>query len=328
MERQMTSAFLIVAVVLTAPPLKPAEDRITIGVKDKIVHMKPDGTDVVSVNFPDGLTLPAGINFSPDRRFGVSLDQTGSTRFVTKSKLVMIRIEKKTKPFTLDGYIVGQCFFSANGSKVYFTGAKGDEIDPAKMRTAGAFVLDVETKKLEPLPVPEKHTLVAVAPDGKTLFTGKIEEGNNNKYTRKNYLVLPDGKPVEVLKENLFTSSVCFSPDGSKVAMQATDTNVTPAGATGKKREYLILDVATKQVRPFRDMPKEGVDAGLVWSPTGSRLAYARADVRSALNDQKGQLVPDMSEIEYKVFVADADGGNPKEVYKTKGFIHGAFMWK
>jgi len=35
-----------------------------------------------------------------------------------------------------------------------------------------------------------------------------------------------------------------------------------------------------------------------------------------------------MREYEYKVFVADADGGNPKEVYKTKGTQFRAFMWK
>lgn len=337
----MPTALVLSMCLVTAPPPKPAanEGRITVWSGDKCEHFRPDGGDVTSVKWPDGLTVATVWALTPDRKFVVHLDRAGSTAAVTKTKLIVTPVEGDGKPFALDGYVVGQVVPSPVGSMVYFTGAKGDELETEKVRSAGAFTLDLASKKVEPFPVPEKHTLAAVAPDGKTRLTYKIDT-DNNTYSRKTFLVPPDGKPIEVLKENVFTSMTSFSPDGSKVLMQAIEyTGVQPAGNGGfrvtgsKPREYLILDVATKQTRPLRDIPKEGYLNGLAWSPDGTRVAYLWYDPQTALaaavpvpaGAPGGVIRPDY---EYKVFVADADGANPKEVHKTKGIGSKFFMWK
>lgn len=337
-------ATLILSGVFFAPPPVPAakEGRITVWVGDKFEHFCPDGSDVVPIAIPKGVKFDGPCALTPNQKYVVHRDVTGTTRTVAKTKLIITPLFGEGKQYTLDGYVVGQLNITPDGSKAIFTGAKGDELEIEKMLSAGGFSLDLATKKVEPINLPTKHSLFSVAPDGKTFLTVSIES-DNNTYSRRTYIVLPDGKPVEVLKETVFTLKASFSPDGTKVLIHAKEyTDVQSNGnggyrATGSKpSELLILDLQTKKILPVCDLPMEGILNGLVWSPDGTRVAYLWHDPR---NTRSAAALPVPAgapggivrpEHEYTVFVADVDGADRKVVYKSKTEVPGfrAFMWK
>ena len=337
-------AVLAAALALAAPPPKPIaySGRITLWVGDKCEHFKPDGGDAVALTVPGN--APYGLKVTPDRKAFVSVDRSAGKPAVVPAggevygKLAVTAFAESDRPFALDGYLAHYYNLILDGSRVFFIGGKGDEVTEAIVKSPAAFVLDVATNTVEPIPLPEKHTLAAVSADGRTYFTTRIDS-DNNTYSKKSFLVSAGGKPVEVLKENVFTSYVAFSPDGSKLIMQAVEyTDVQPAGNGGmrvggtKPREYLVLDTATKTTKPVRNLPTDGYLIGFAWSPDGTQIAYVHYDPRAA---NQGVVVPAPGggmmrqvEYEYKVMVSDADGGNAKEVYKTKGNTVRAFMWK
>jgi hypothetical protein len=286
---------------------------------------------------PDGIDpTQNGFGISPNREYAIHFDRTGSNKAagVTKSKLVVTPLVGDGKPFALEGFVVMGRLFSADGSKLYLYGGKGDKLDVDQVKVATHFVLNLHTKKLEQIDLPEKHRLQAVAPDGNTFITSRIE-ADNNSYSQKNYLVVAGRKPVEVYKENVFPVQLTFSPDGSKVLTRWIEyINVRPNGKGGfdidgvKPVQYVVLDVDTKKTQPLKNMPADEYLSGWAWSPDGSRFAYVHYNGANVpvVPAPGGGAIP-RREYEYKVFVADADGENPKVVYKTKGTGFRAFMW-
>jgi dipeptidyl aminopeptidase/acylaminoacyl peptidase len=313
----MTIALLLAACVLVAPP----EGRITVWVGDKVEHFKPDGTDVQKVELPDGYPVNVSTMFNPARSASQVVDvaATDLTKGIDRGRLILAPVAEKEPYYILEGYVVLRAWYSADGKKVYFVGGKGDELPQTLTTAIHSYVMDVATKNVQEVILPEKHTLEAVSPDGKAFVTAKVEADLVN-YSRRTYLV-PAGKgdPAELLGPNVFPSNLRFSPDGTKLLARRTEyAEVYSNGKGGfrsdgvKPREYVVVDLATRKETKLLLTEEAGLIVALDWSPDGTKLVFLRPEGR-----------------QYKVTVADAAGTNAKEIYKLPGKPDRAFIqWR
>jgi len=312
----MLQTLLLTAAALAAPP----EGRITLWVGDKVEHFKPDGSDVQKVELPDGYPVNSSTQFNPDRSASLLVDvaATDLTKGIDRGRLILAPVDETKPYFVLEGYVVLRAFYSTDGKKVYFVGGKGDELPRALSTGYRSYGMDVAAKNVQEVPLPEKHTLEAVSPDGKTFVTAKVEADLVN-YTRRTYLVTAGGEPVEVFGPNVFPSNLRFSSDGKKLLARRAEFTGVYSNVKGgfrseeaKPREYAVVDVATRKETKLPLNEEDGPIAALDWSPDGKQLVYLRPEGR-----------------EYKVLVAKADGKNPKEIYKTVGKSDRAFIrWR
>jgi len=338
----MVQLAVIAALALAAPPPKPTANpgRITLWLGDKCEHFKPDGKELTTLTVPAQLAY--GFRMTPDHRAYVGIDYTQRQAVIppggTFGRIVITPLGEPCKAVTIDGYLAQGFTGTIHGTRAYFTGGKGDEITEDMAKSPAAFALDVETKKVTPIPLPEKHTLFAVAPDGQSFLTTRIDQ-DATSYARRTFRVTPDGKPTEILKANVFPTMLTFSPDGSKVlalTTEYTDAKPVPGGGIqmggSKPREYKVLDPVTNTSTPLRYTPAQ-TDwvSGWDWSPNGSQIALLVYD----RNSRSFETVPapgggqmQQTVYDYRVLVAEADGSNAKEVFRTKGSSVKTFMWK
>jgi hypothetical protein len=330
------------ALALAAPPAKPAATpgRITVWLGDQCEHFKPDGRDVVKLTVP--AHLPYGFRLTPDRQAMVSINyiprQAAFPTVGSFGRIVVTPIGEPDNAYTVEGYLAQSFTGTLHGSRAYFTGGKGDDITEEMAKSSASFVLDVDTKKVTPIPLPEKHKLYAVAPDGQSFLTTRIDQ-DANTYAHRTYRATPGGRPTEILKENVFPTMLTISPDGSKVlalTTEYTDVKPNPNGgfqAGGSKpREYKVLDPVTNQATPLRYTPgPNDWVSGWDWSPNGTHVAllvYDRTTRTFENIPAGGGMQQSVAFYEYRVLLADADGSNAKEVYRTKGSSVKTFMWK
>jgi dipeptidyl aminopeptidase/acylaminoacyl peptidase len=312
----MGLALFVAALALAAPP----EGRITVWAGDKIEHFMPDGSDVQKVELPDGYPVNSSTQFNPNRSASLLVDTaaTDLTKAIDRGRLILAPVDEKVPYFVLEGYVVLRAWYSADGKKVYFVGGKGDELPRALTTGYRSYGMDVATKNVQEVMLPEKHTLEAVSPDGRTFVTGKVEADLVN-YTRRTYLVAAGGEPTELFGPNVFPSNLKFSPDGKKLlARRAEFTGVYSNGKGGfrsdeaKPREYAVVDVASRKELKLAVNEDDGPIASLDWSPDGTKIVFLRPEGR-----------------QYKVQVAAADGKNAKEIYKANAKPDRAFViWR
>src|SRR5262245_63424591 len=134
----MPALFLFVACCVAAPP----EGRITVWVSDKFEHFKPDGTDVKTLELPDGYPASASSTPVPDRSAAVLIDPraTDPTKGIERGQLAVAPLAEKEPNFILAGYVALSMVLSEDGKKVYFVGAKGEELPRGLTTVPGNFV--------------------------------------------------------------------------------------------------------------------------------------------------------------------------------------------
>lgn len=312
------TAMLLFAACLVAAPQAKAEGRITVWLGDKIEHFKPDGSDVQKEELPDGYPVSPTTVFTPDRKASVVVDVSGTnvSQGIDRGRLIVAPRDEKEAYFVLEGYVILRAVLSADGSKVYFVGDKADEL-PRKLTTVYRnYYLDLSTKSVAELKLPDKHTVEGISPDGKAFVTAKVE-ADLVKYTRQTFLTpAAGGEPAELFAANVFPSLLRFSPDGKKLLARRSEFEGVFSNGKGgfraetaKPREYVVVDVATRKETKLPLTEDDGPVTAWDWSPDGKRIVYLRPAGRAV-----------------KVFVADADGANAKEIYQTAGKPDRAFV--
>jgi hypothetical protein len=218
------------------------------------------------------------------------------------------------KPFTLDGYVAYKALVSANGATIYFAGAKGDQIERVKEPNIPVFALDVATKKVTAVALPERHVPFAVAADDKSFVTMKPETVNNRPVP-KFYFTPIGGKPVEVFAGLAPFQTFALSPDGTNVLALIRDRNASGGWVAA------TCDVTTGEVK--KRPVKSGMPIAVTWSPDGKRIAYLSLNPLSRVGG--------VTTVNCLVTVVDTTGDNAKEVYQKRiqgTEWSGALLWK
>jgi hypothetical protein len=323
---------------LAAPPATKTsvpDGRITIWVGDKIEHFKPDGSETATIDPSDEVKSHSyGIRISPDRSTACYRDVEFKGDEVITNRLVLAPVDGGTKSFVLAGYTVDQTAFATVGKRLFFSGSKGEK--KVADAVVELFEMNLTTKRIVTITrIPDKHGVSAISPTGVVLSSRA--ERSETTFSRRSYVLGTDGKPVEILTDILVPWNAEFSPAGTKFLFEGWEF-VSNKNADARKRKpltYQVFDVATKTAVPIRWFPvtPSGRLAGWAWSPNGSRISYVWYDstpiapVPPPRPAGGGKVAIPGPEYEFKVFVADADGGNPKETYKSKGARLRVFTW-
>jgi hypothetical protein len=327
----MLSLTVVTALALAAPPPSRINDnpgRIAVWLEDKIEHFDPDGGDVKPIMVPDGVAIPQySMRLAASRKYGIylkyNIDKFNRIPDWDNPRLGIIPLEAGRKPYHLESFVVYGPVLAFNEDKLYFRGDQGDNFDQFKTYNAPTYVLNLATNNIAAFPMPDRHEIVAVGRDGRTFFTRtRHVDLEKNTFSQKWYVIHNGERPVEVLNEKAIPRRPEFDPYGSKIVMDLTECSDVEVFVSGDKhmishhREkclgWVFLDVATRKVKPIQNLPTKSISY-LVLSPDGAKLAYLWRDPPNSV---------------VKVFVADADGSNPKEVYKTKSETAWALIWK
>lgn len=126
------------------------------------------------------------------------------------------------------------------------------------------------------------------SPDGRKIAFILVKDGK-----KVVHLMNPDGSALEpVTPATQSAIHPSFTPDG-KTILYCTDDDLRPPEKN--ESEIYAIDLATKRVRT---LISGGVNTFPVMSPDGTRIAYRK-------------IIGDMNS---EIFVADADGRNPKNL--------------
>ena len=106
-----------------------------------------------------------------------------------------------------------------------------------------------------------------------------------------------------VVQTQDYINGLQISPDGSSITFSST---TAAAALTNQQHSWIIPAPLGGQPRPALDPPNQG----LTWSPDGRRIGYMRA----------GGSAGDA------LWIADADGGNPREILPATGGLHAHWL--
>jgi hypothetical protein len=218
-----------------------------------------------------------------------------SRRSVIDSRIVLLDAATgQTVPFDLpNGYFVLRRSFAPNAMLMAFSGDYTPDPNDRSKNEYGVRVYDRRSGKVSHVYSGNVDSAAAWAPDSRHIAIWSGEFGSTDCK-----LLIVDTRTSRVRDLGVQGAGASFSPDGNKIAYcgdfknaNAFDHGVPDSG------NIFVLDLARPNAKPVRVSASEEGALAPHWSPDGRRIAY---------------IVPGA------VWVVDADGTNPKEIYHVK----------
>jgi RNA polymerase sigma factor (sigma-70 family) len=286
---------------------------LLVGEEGKLVALTPDGKENDELNTAKDAYSARHARLSPDgtRAAFVVRDETRTDNSQDPwPHKVVIRKLGQTEARVVDfpGFGVG-LNWAPDGKRLAVTVTTNNQDQFGK-----TVLLDPETGKTEPLPLPDVFCVLDWHRDGKTFLVlyakdkkcrlGLAEKGD--KEVRE---------LVELKKRLYYGTTARFSPDGKKVLFTDGDPDEKDAVRWDKSSKPYVLDVATGKRVPLADFPENAECVSLAWSPDGKRVAYTWMQLHPE-RLKRDPKIPDIHDTPTESFliVADADGTNAKTV--------------
>jgi hypothetical protein len=297
-----------------------------------VTLLKADGT-VVRKWSGDEVLEPGGVRLSPNgkliavlRPYETRADKQGVpvgggtlpgtfTRHLYRVTLYPVADKLVGTEIRLPGDSAESVVWSADGTKLY-AGTHADDANYSRDNDLAHFVIDVASGKHSKLALPAGHHLKDVSPDGKMFLTLGPRPAPSK--VRTAYLVTAGGDPVAVTAADQVLYDGRFSPDGRRLLLcgiRAPGSSQgpvgTPAGAPAPVQtipDCWLESVETENPKRRTKLPLAEAQYAnqCLWAPDGKRVVSFRA-IMPPLN----QDAPPR-----EVVVSDADGRNPKVVFR------------
>ena len=233
---------------------------------------------------PDAKTRSAAVTKSDQWR-----------RSVIDNRIVLLDAATgQTEPLDLpNGYFVIRRSFAPNGMLMAFSGDYTPDSNDRSKNEYGVWVCDRRSGKVSRVYSGNVDSAAAWAPDSRHIgiWSGEFASIDYE-------LLIVDTRTGKARDLGVQGAGASFSPDGNKIAYcgdfkngNAFDHGVPDSG------NIFVLDLARPDAKPVRVSASEEGALAPHWSPDGSRIAY---------------IVPGA------VWVVNADGTNPKEIYHVK----------
>jgi uncharacterized protein (TIGR03067 family) len=194
--------------------------------------------------------------------------------------------------------------WSPDGTEIAGSDFADGKVDGAPVVTN--YVVNVKTKQVTKLKLPDNHVITDWSRDGKLFLTTRITSGKDGPKGQL-FLMNRDGTVNKALTEATKMSFLGkFSPDGRRVLFQeGRQVEREPKKVPGLG----ILDVATGKVTPVADTPINGDVHGFCWSPDGKRIAYTWQERHEG--DPKETATKETTS---SLVICDPDGKNQKTI--------------
>jgi hypothetical protein len=320
---------LLAPLLIAAPP---SEGRIMLWLDETIILLKPDGTKLpgpknvekANIGVSSGMAV-----LSPDGKRIAFARADGPPIVPPVIAGVKVQNRKATSLYTLDlatEKITEQnpqfnhgAFYWRNDSKSLFVMGSPISKDGTTTRKGTAHTLDLESKKLVSVQLPENFVLRAVAPNDTMLLEEYVATDTTWKF-RPYLMKITDKQPMPLLDYNMqvHMPRAVFSPDGRYLLCRLEHYGRYIPNGNGiftfddfKRNDIITIELATGKQTLIRELGEtpEWAIIGLAWAPAGDRIAYIESK-RNNLNDRKYQ---------YRVVVAGTDGNNRREIYFEDG---------
>jgi WD40-like Beta Propeller Repeat len=303
--------------VLDSPP--PIE-KATLGVGWGHAKLSPDGKRVAfekdgpPANKPRPKAAPPGVAFSRNR-----------------TTLQILDLDGKFEQNELDKVHVNGFHWLDGGKKLHVRGYEIGDGDVVSEKLED-WIYEPATDKLTSLKVPEHFVIRAISPDGKTTIVDEWKHSATEWHQHAHLWTIGSDKPTPLLELNQSFNNKhpMFSPDGKRALCQVSQYGKHTPNGNGawtlddfKFNNLLVVDLATKKTTVVKEYGEEADwrVAGFAWSPDGKRVAYTECQTLPQLPG-KGRVYA------FRVFTADPDGKNAKEIYLGQGSWLMGFDWK
>jgi len=237
-------------------------------------------------------------------------------------------LDGKKRVTRIDGLGLNTHHWMGGGDKLYMWGQPIDKRNNVS-ENFEHWIYEFSTGKKQIIKLHDDFVVRAISPDGKIALADEWKMTETKWHSHAHLLSFDGGKPTPLLELNqdVYHPKPQFSPDGKQLLYLITHYGkIEPAPEKGKWAfntsdfkfsNLFVVDLATKKktvLKEYGEKPSEHL-YGLAWSPDGKRIAF----VEMRYENEK---------YVYRVFVADPDGKNPREIYKAEGNYLVGFGWR
>jgi RNA polymerase sigma factor (sigma-70 family) len=170
-------------------------------------------------------------------------------------------------------------------------------------------IVNVKTKKVTPLTLPENHRLEDWSQDGKQFLTAEIRNDRRNPAGRL-WLVDRQGQhPLPVTDGSNWVVRGRLSPDKTR----ALHLDWGPKDNPSQYPTLKVIDLASGRVTPVQGVTESDRLWEFCWSPDGKKIAYV-------ISDKAWEIFAERVEKEgiSRIVVCDPDGKNAKTLVMEK----------
>ena len=309
-------AFAPVPVRADPKPLPKGPNKILFYRSGRLTMIDPEGKKAEPASEGDKHHPYGGAVLSPDgKALAVLLLGPLPPEGTPKKRVptLYVRGPQEQDPGTSLGVDAQMVAWSPDGTESAGSDFVDGKVDGAPVVTN--FVVNVQTKQVTKLKLPDNHVITDWSRDGKHFLTTSIAV-TKNVPTLQQHLMNRDGSEHKAIGDTKLRAAFGrLSSDGTRVLCLRMEPPPDPEKkGPFPQPELIVIDVATGKATKVQDVPQNANVQGFCWSPDGKRIAYSWRQLHDTTKPEE----LDEKEIESFLVVCDPDGKNQKTIATEK----------